>query len=294
MKTIGILSRSCGVHSGEFHADEVTACALLLHFNLIDLDKIIRTRELGRLESCDFVCDVGGEYDPKRKRFDHHQLEYKGELSSAGMIWEYLRDQKIISEIYYNYLHRTLIRGVDDIDNGRLQPIFGLCTFSSVISAFVPAEHGIMGDSSLDDAFFEALEFVRGHLARIEKKFLYMQKCKETVRVIMEQMKECLVFEKAMPWLEAFFELGGKDHPAEFIIMPSGNHWKLRGVPPSFEKQMDVRRPLPLEWAGLLQEDLRKETGIDGAIFCHKGRFISVWKTKEDAIRALKMVLSKK
>ena len=103
MKTIGVLSRSCGVHSGEFHADEVTACALLLHFNLIDLDKIIRTRELGRLESCDFVCDVGGEYDPKRRRFDHHQLEYKGELSSAGMIWEYLRDQKII----YHWSHTS-------------------------------------------------------------------------------------------------------------------------------------------------------------------------------------------
>ena len=295
MTTIGILPRSCGIHSGEFHADEVTAVALLLHFKLIDKDKIIRTREHAHLESCDFVCDVGGEYAPKRRRFDHHQLDYKGELSSAGMVWEYLLEQKIISEIFYNYLNRLLIRGVDDIDNGRLQPIYGLGTFSTIISAFVPPEQGLVSEQELEDAFYEALEFVLGHLARVERKFLYVQKCKETVRRVMESMNECLIFERSMPWLEAFFELDGENHPAEFVIMPSGgNHWKLRGVPPSFQKQMDVRNPLPLEWAGLLKEDLRKVTGIDGAIFCHKGRFISVWETKEDALRALKMVLERK
>jgi uncharacterized UPF0160 family protein len=294
MKIIGILPRSCGVHNGEFHADEVTACALLIHFKLIDKDKIIRTRDLSHLESCDFVCDVGGVYDPKKRRFDHHQVEYQGELSSAGMILEYLRDEKIISDIYFNYLNRLLVRGVDDIDNGRLQPIYGLCTFSTVVSSFVPPEHGIMSEVELDDAFFDALEFVLGHIARVEKKFLYMQKCKEKVRSVMEVMQECLIFEKAMPWLEAFFELGGESHPAEFVIMPSGRHWKLRGVPPSFQKQMDVRRPLPIEWAGLLKEDLCKKTGISGAIFCHKGRFISVWETKEDALKALKMVLERR
>ncbi len=63
MTAIGKVQRSCGVHNGEFHADEVTACALLIHFDLIDTDKIIRTRDLEHLKSCDFVCDVGGEYD---------------------------------------------------------------------------------------------------------------------------------------------------------------------------------------------------------------------------------------
>ena len=66
---IGIVARSFGTHSGMFHADEVAACALLLIFDLIDRDKIVRTREFGRLEACEFVCDVGGEYDEKRKRF---------------------------------------------------------------------------------------------------------------------------------------------------------------------------------------------------------------------------------
>jgi uncharacterized UPF0160 family protein len=57
---------------------------------------------------------------------------------------------------------------------------------------------------------------------------------------------------------------------------------------------MNVRRPLPEHWAGKLGEDLKKETGIEGAIFCHKGRFTSVWETKQDALRALKHVLGEK
>nr|NGX32100.1 hypothetical protein [Candidatus Anoxychlamydiales bacterium] len=39
--------------------------------------------------------------------------------------------------------------------------------------------------------------------------------------------------------------------------------------------------------------DLQKVSKIDGAIFCHKGRFISIWKTKEAAIKALKYVFKK-
>ena len=73
--------------------------------------------------------------------------------------------------------------------------------------------------------------------------------------------------------------------------MPSGEHWKLRGIPPNLQEKMKVRLPLPQEWAGLSEEDLKRVSGIPGAIFCHKGRFISVWETKGDALQALHYVL---
>ena len=47
---IAKIPRSVGTHDGTFHADEVTACALLLLFDLVDGNKIIRTRQLGTLE----------------------------------------------------------------------------------------------------------------------------------------------------------------------------------------------------------------------------------------------------
>ena len=93
--------------------------------------------------------------------------------------------------------------------------------------------------------------------------------------------------------MENFFELGGELHPAQFVIMPSGSHWKLRGIPPTLRERMKVRRPLPETWGGLREEELRKISGIEGAIFCHKGLFISIWKTKEDAIKALHIAMQR-
>lgn len=35
--------------------------------------EVVRTRDPERLAECDVVVDVGGEYDPERHRYDHHQ-----------------------------------------------------------------------------------------------------------------------------------------------------------------------------------------------------------------------------
>lgn len=35
--------------------------------------EITRTRDPAQLAECDIVVDVGGEFDPKRHRYDHHQ-----------------------------------------------------------------------------------------------------------------------------------------------------------------------------------------------------------------------------
>lgn len=284
------LPRSCGTHDGTFHADEVTACALLLLFQLIDEEKIIRTRDLHKLEKCEFVCDVGGVYDPQRKLFDHHQAEYKGNFSSAGMVLLYLKEQRILSEACYEFFNHSLILGVDAHDNGKDPQWLGFCSYSHVISNFTPLNHDAEAPI-LDAAFHQALSFAFGHLDRLWKRYNYAQSCRQIVAESMAKYKECLIFDQGIPWLEAFFELEGDRHPAQFVIMPSGHHWKLRGIPPSYDKKMQVRHPLPIEWAGLIDEELKKVSGISGAIFCHKGRFISVWETREDALQALHYTL---
>ena len=288
-----IRPRSFGTHDGSFHADEVTACALLLLFDLIDKEEIVRSRNYEELQTCEYVCDVGGVYDPKIKRFDHHQLDYKGTLSSAGMILKFLKEEKVIDEKIYHYLNRSLVMGVDAIDNGKATPMVGHCSFSSLIANFVPARH----DSSVNDfnaAFFEALDFCLGHLRRLLTKYHYIQECRVKIKEVMKSKEKVLFFEESMPWVESFFELGGDKHPAEFVIMPTGELWKLRGIPPSYDKRMQVRVPMPKEWAGLIDQELKEKSGIPGAVFCHKGRFISVWETKEDAFKALEYIQKKK
>ncbi|MBA3721332.1 MAG: MYG1 family protein [Parachlamydiaceae bacterium] len=284
------IPRSCGTHDGTFHADEVTACALLLLFNLIDQDKIFRTRDPKILNNCEYVCDLGGIYDSKEKLFDHHQVDYQGPLSSAGMILRYLETTGHLKINEYDFFNDSLVRGIDDHDNGKDPLIPGYCTFSHVISNFTPIQYDCTPEEQ-NLAFHEALKFTHDYLVRLWKHFKYTQSCREIVATCMEKSNECLIFKQNIPWLETFFELKGIDHPALFVIMPSGHHWKLRGIPPNYQDRMKVRLPQPKEWAGLLDDDLKRVSGIPGAIFCHKGRFISVWETYEDALKALEFTL---
>lgn len=284
------VKRSCGIHDGTFHADEVTACALLIVFDLIDEEKIIRTRHPEQLAACEYICDVGGIYDPSKKLFDHHQVDYQGPLSSAGMVLLYLKSQKIITEEVYHFFNESLVEGVDNHDNGLDPQIPGVCTYSHILANFTPI-HYEAEPEELEEAFRQALTFSKGHVQRLWDRYQYNHSCREIIAEAMKTGESFLFFDHAIPWMDVFFELGGEEHPAQFIVMPSGTHWKVRGIPPSPHDKMRVRWPLPKEWAGLLEEELKKRTGIEGAIFCHKGRFISVWETKEDALKALDIIL---
>lgn len=286
----GKVPRSFGTHDGNFHADEVTACAFLLHFDLIDENKIVRTRDLKELEKCEYVCDVGGFYDPKRKLFDHHQMDYQGLMSSAGMILLYLRETGKLSDKEYDFFYHTLVMGVDAQDNGREMHTKGVTSYSHIITNFTPVVHDADATTQ-NQAFFEALSFAKGHIERMWQRYHYTQSCRQIISEAMAKGKDVLFFEKSIPWLEIFFELDGARHPAKFLIMPADKHWKLRAIPPSLEEKMKVRQALPKEWAGLLGDDLAKITGIPGAIFCHKGRFVSVWNTYDDAVAALNKIM---
>ena len=281
--------RSFGTHDGTFHADEVTACALLLLTDLIDIDKIIRTREKSLLDRCEYVCDVGGVYDPGQKRFDHHQVEYTGPLSSAGMVLDYLRKTKRLSQQEADFFNASVIRGVDAHDNGKDPQIPGYCLFSHVISNFNPINYDASAEE-FSHAFLEAVSFAHMQLYRSLERFRYNQLSRVEVQKAMSERKDCLIFDRQIPWIDAFFELGGERHPAAFVIMPVSEGWKLRGIPPTSDDRMQVRIPLPAAWAGLMDKELEKASGIPGAIFCHKGRFISMWKTKAAAFTALKRV----
>ncbi len=285
-----IIPHSLGTHGEVFHADEITACALLVLYGLVDKTKIFRTRDTAVLERCEFVCDVGGIYDPAVKRFDHHQVSYQGNLSSAGMILLYLKERNIISADLYDYYNDSLVIGVDAHDNGLVKLQIGFCSFSQVVSNFLPL-HRESDPELMDQCFYEALDFVLGHLSRLKERFAEELHARTVIGKLMGQSDKYIVCDESLSWVEAFFAMGGEQHPALYIVMPSGKHWKLRAIPPTLDDRMNVRRPLPVKWAGLRDEALEKASGVPGAIFCHKGLFISIWETREAALRALKVAL---
>jgi len=161
-------ARSFGTHSGSFHADEVTACSLLLLFDRIDRDKIQRTRDAEVLAKCEYVCDVGGVYDPAKKRFDHHQANYKGPMSSAGMVLLFLRDFAIMQPHLYDHFNRSLVMGVDAHDNGVAKMEPGIASFSQIVSNFLPIEYDAT-DEEMNRCFFPGSRFCRGTLEADER-----------------------------------------------------------------------------------------------------------------------------
>ncbi len=297
------IPRSFITHADAFHADEVTACALLLCFNEIDIDKIYR-RRLNKPEDYHpyvYVCDMGGYYDEEKKLFDHHQREYKGDKSSAGLILFYLEKQGIITTPLRDYLNNSVIIGVDAIDNGLSTPVYGHASFSSVVESYMPLDQNITAEE-MDKKFMEAVSFVKGYLLRLIERHNYLEQVREKIEVVMREGTKkhprYLLFDEPLPWVELFFSIEKEsysgNHPAQFIIMQAGENYKLRCIPPSIEQRMDKRFPHPDSWCGLSGDKLENVCSIEGAIFCHKNSFISIWKTLESAIKAVEKILKGK
>ncbi len=285
-----VMQKSLGTHDGLFHADEVTACALLLHYGQVYRDKIIRTRDTSILETCDFVCDVGGIYNPEKKRFDHHQVSYKGSMSSAGMVCKWLFDQKIIGQELYDYLKDQFVSGVDENDNGLSDSAKGHSSFSDIVDSFNPPGYNA-APSEIEASFNRALDFVLGYIGRLIEKYRAAYASLYEVKRAMERDSDLLEFDSAMPWSESFFVLGGEGHRAKFVLMPIGNQWKLRAIPPTEEERMSVRMAHPAAWGGLRGAALEKVSGLSGAVFCHKGLFISIWESREAALAAFDKIM---
>ena len=107
-------------HNGVFHADEVFAIALTKYFlKPVDEDgnvckfKVIRSRDKN-IEAHMFV-DVDGEYNPSELKFDHHQKDYQGNLSSVGMVAKFLEDKYGIK---MSKRLKDFIKEIDEHDTG--------------------------------------------------------------------------------------------------------------------------------------------------------------------------------
>src|SRR3989344_1599620 len=110
-------------HSGNFHADDVLAVAAL--DILVGGDYIlIRTRDPEVVKTGDYVVDVGGEYDPARNRFDHHQEGGAGlrdndiPYSSLGLVWETYGEKICGSSGAARIVDGRLCVPIDAADNG--------------------------------------------------------------------------------------------------------------------------------------------------------------------------------
>ncbi|KAH8698349.1 putative UPF0160 domain protein MYG1 [Talaromyces proteolyticus] len=133
LKTSGPL---IGTHNGHFHADEALAVYLLRLLPDYNASPLVRTRDPARLAECHTVVDVGGEYEPERNRYDHHQRTFSTtfpnhntKLSSAGLVYMHF-GRAIIAQhtslpidhpdvtLLYEKLYTDFVEALDAHDNG--------------------------------------------------------------------------------------------------------------------------------------------------------------------------------
>lgn len=273
-------------HSGSFHADDVLAFALIRVY--VDPDATVeRTRDRLRWAEADMLIDVGGEFDPERGRFDHHQASYTGTRSSAGMVLDWLESESKVSRELAKTLRRQLVEHVDAVDNGRITPTGGVPCFSSLVAM---TNHTATCPEEFLANYLAAADMAALVVRGIEAGCEQIKAAREAVEAGMKQavadQRAVIYLDDSYAWKPAYFEMGGVDHPTDFVLFPGHGMWRVAAIPPE-PGSFDKKRPFPAEWAGLTDAELAEVVGVPGAVFCHKNRFIAVFETRESALESL-------
>lgn len=274
-------------HSGKFHADDVLSWSLLQEFYPHPM-KLTRTRKQDIIKNADIVFDVGGIYDPASGRFDHHQNEYQGSLSSAGMILQWLLDKRYLNQEIYEALRSKIVAYVDDVDNGRVETSKAIPCFATIVDLFNRSASTL---DEFDQQFAEATAMATSIIQHLLQEERTLQKASILVFQAMKHAENTesnlIELSEYLPWKPTYFANEGESHPTEFVMFPKLEEtWQVVAIPPK-EDSFAQKRSFPESWAGLRDEKLSEVTGED-AVFCHKNRFIAVFKTREGALSAMK------
>ncbi|NLS16437.1 MYG1 family protein [Rhizobium sp. P40RR-XXII] len=286
-------------HSGGFHADEVLSSVILTR--LFPDVRLVRSRapEWITPGADRIVYDVGGAYDAAAGIFDHHQRgapqrDDGQPFSSFGLIWKHFgRDYLAAMSVPAAFVETVraafdagFVLPVDLVDNGALSPdsaglLAGL-TLPSLLETLKPA-FDERDPQATDRAFHAAVAIARSFVeakisgihAKLRAEALVLQE------IASSGQDRVLELPMGMPFRPAIVKAGA-DHLL-FVVHPREADWCLTGIRRA-EEGFELRANLPAAWAGLSGRDLEVATGIEGASFCHNGRFIAAARTREAAL----------
>ena len=284
-------------HSGGFHADELLSSVILTR--LFPQARIIRSRapEWITPGADRIIYDVGGAYDAAAGIFDHHQrgapLREDGQpYSSFGLIWKhYGRDYLAASglpeahvEAVHGSFDASFVLPVDLTDNGALSPsgpLAGL-TLPALLETLKPVFDD--ADPEADDRAFQAAlaiarSFVEAKIAQSAAKL----RAEAVVHQAILKTGQGRVLElpMGMPFRPVIVKAGA-DHLL-FVVHPRDKDWCVTGIRRG-DEGFELRADLPAAWAGLTNGALEAVCGVEGASFCHNGRFIAAARTREAAL----------
>ncbi|XP_064161125.1 UPF0160 protein MYG1, mitochondrial [Anguilla rostrata] len=318
-----------GTHNGTFHCDEVFACFLLRQLPEYKDAEIVRTRDPAVLATCDVVVDVGGEFDPKKHRYDHHQRSFVEtfsslcpekpwgtKLSSAGLIYLHFGRQVLEKltqlqpddrrlDALYDKLYENFVEEVDAVDNGISQydgePRYAVSsTLSARVSHLNPRWNSKSQDT--EEGFRQAMKMVGAEfLDRVD----FYQNSWLPARALVEgavQMRsevdpsgEVIILKQGgCPWKEHLFSLEKElsvNPPIKFVLYTDQNgQWRVQCVPAGLHTFQN-RLSLLEEWRGVRDEALSTLSGIPGCVFVHAGGFIGGNRSQQGALEMARRTL---
>ena len=293
-------------HSGGFHADEVLSSVVLIR--LFPDARLVRSRapEWITPGADRIVYDVGGAYDATTGIFDHHQRAAPRRVdgqpfSSFGLIWKHFgRDYltalsvpRAVVDTVHAAFDASFVLPIDLVDNGALSPdsvgLLGGLTLPSLLETLKPVFDD--GDPEATDRAFHAAiaiarSFVEAKITAIHAKLRAEALVLQAIALAGES--RVLELPMGMPFRSAIVKAGA-DHLL-FVVHPREADWCLGGIRRA-EQGFELRADLPAAWAGLSGLDLEVATGVDGASFCHIGRFIAAAKTRDAALALARLAV---
>lgn len=282
-------------HNGGFHADDVFAVATLQLVHGEHECEVIRSRDPEVIATGDWVLDVGFEYNPGTKRFDHHQESFTEArengvtYSSFGLVWRECGAQLCGGEAVAAAIERSLVMPIDATDNGLVisEPtIEGVWPYS--ISRMI-ASYNLDHDRTEDDqyaAFMDAVMVARSVISNEIRKTTGEEALRAGIIAAYENAddKRLIVLDDAQGWSRVFisYVLAEYSEPLYFIRQHATGSWQVIAVQ---DEAFTQRLMLPEPWRGLSGIELQKVTEVSDAVFCHKTGFMCIAETRESALK---------
>ncbi|MFR8748340.1 MAG: MYG1 family protein [Coprococcus comes] len=277
---------SAFTHSGKFHADDVFSAALLLYLN--PEITIIRGNKVPD-DYKGLVFDIG------RGQYDHHQKDSRVRengvpYAAFGLLWEALGAEILGAELAEKF-DESFVQPLDNNDNtGEKNEL------ATLIGNFNP---GWDSKGSNDQAFFQAVSVAGMILENKFERYRGNERADKRVEEVLEEHQRALktgdtpaentnilVLPEFIPCQKRLSETS-----IAFVIFPS-NRGGYCIQPQKKEYSMNYKCSFPSQWLGLEGEELIAATGLESAVFCHKGGFLMTCGTLEDSLRACRSSLA--
>lgn len=295
------MSKKIVTHNSKFHTDDVFALATLLI--LYPDAEVIRTRDEEIIKTADIVVDVGGIYEPKNNRFDHHQKGGAGirgngvEYASFGLVWNKFGQEVSGSKEIADKMDLLIVQSVDATDNG--QDII-----SSIIPGLFPFTINRLVDQyrttwkeeeNWDSNFKQAVSWAR---SVIRREIKIINDALEGTKIIENLYKDST--DKQIIVIDDRYDFGRETVGGTLVKFPEPIYavlyrqdtqsWQVLAIKKNIAS-FELRKGLPESWRAKRDSELESLTGFKGSLFCHRSGFMCTAESKEIALALARLAL---